>query len=169
MKANEIFREYPASAERAKKLARLARETAASGKVPFHRMPPVLGVTEAKLLRWLEASKVEYVCMMDELKAIRASSPDEAGMKLVCFDCEARAKGICRGFGRERDPERLDELIFAFKDNGICGRDKHSEVLSESYGIEMSAHEISEFMSRKKHGKPVPENIEDMKVRKRRK
>jgi transcriptional regulator with XRE-family HTH domain len=169
MKANEIFRKCPAPAERAKRLARLARETAASGKVPLRKMPPILGVTESVLMRWLESAKVEYVCMMDERKAVKASCPDQAAMKLVCFDCEARAKGICCGFGREHDPEAFDELVLAFEDNGIYGREKHSKVLLESYEMDMSAREISEFMSRKKHGKPVPESIEDMKVRKRRK
>jgi hypothetical protein len=40
-------------------------------------------------------------------------------------------------------------------------------VLRESYGIELSPHQISELLSRKRHGKPVPEDVENMDIRRR--
>jgi transcriptional regulator with XRE-family HTH domain len=169
MRTNAILHKGLPLAEKSKKLAGLARETAAAGAIRFDEIAKVLNVTDSKLSNWLESSKKTYTCRMDGNKTVEASSPDEAAMRFVCFDCENRDKGICGGFGRTYNPKNFDELIFLFEINGIRGRDDQAELLAESYDIEMPPHEISEMISRKKHGKHIPESIEDLRIRRRKK
>jgi hypothetical protein len=45
------------------------------------------------------------------------------------------------------------------KANGIFKRDEQAKLLCNLYGSHISAHQIAEILSRKKHGKPVPEDF----------
>ena len=106
---------------------------------------------------------------MDEGISVMAVCPDEAAMRLVCFDCESRNKNICGGFGRAYNPKDFKDFISIFEMNGIIDRQDQAKLLSESYSMDYSPHEISDFISRIKHGKDIPQNVMDMGVRKRKK
>jgi transcriptional regulator with XRE-family HTH domain len=167
VRVNRILRGEHALPERAKRLAALARETAAAGIIPFEEIADLLGVKISTLSRWLESVKVAYTCRMDEGKTVMASSPGEAAMRLVCFDCEERAKKICEGFGKGYDPENFSATMDLLEANGIYSRQDQAEILSKSYEMDFTPHALSDLISKKNKGKPIPQDIEDMRVRKR--
>jgi hypothetical protein len=51
--------------------------------------------------------------------------------------------------------------------NGIIDRRDQAKLLSESYEMDYSPHEISDFISRIKHEKSIPRSVMDMEIRKR--
>ena len=156
-----------AKPEKAKKVAALARETARAGELRFDEIACLLDVSKSKLKRWLEAVKMTYRCRLFGDRSVTARTPGEAGMRLACFDCEARVRNNCRGYGEDNHPENIFAMIAVLSANGLFEREEQSKFLRETYGIELSAHQISELVSRKKHGKTIPEEIEDMKVYRR--
>ena len=166
---NAILRMELTPSERAKKMAALARETAAAGIIQFDEIARIMGVTGPILRRWLELHPIRYSCRMDEERYVMAVCPDEAAIRLVCFDCESRNKNICGGFGRAYNPKDFKDFISIFETNGIIDRTDQAKLLSESFMMDYSPHEISDFISRIKRGKDIPENVMDMKVRKRKK
>ncbi|GHV44859.1 hypothetical protein FACS1894204_02710 [Synergistales bacterium] len=149
----------------AKKIAALARTTARAGDICFNEIQVILCLTQATLTHYLETEVVSYSCRMSKEKTVMTSNPGEAGMRLLCFDCEARAKEICGGYGENNQPESIFTLIAMLEANGICNREDQSKELSKSCNTEMSAHQISDLLSRKKHGKPIPEYTENMDIR----
>jgi transcriptional regulator with XRE-family HTH domain len=153
--------------ERSKKLAVLARTAAKDGELRFDEIACILRVTRSTLKRWLESSKTSYSCRLREGITVTASTPGEAEMWFACFDCEAKAKGSCRGYGNSLYPENIFVLIALLKANGIDSRIEQSKLLAETFGVELSPHQISEIMSREKNGKPVKEDLVDLKVHKR--
>jgi transcriptional regulator with XRE-family HTH domain len=162
--AGILRRELP-KPERAKKIAALARETARGGELRFDEISAILNLNRSALKHLLESEKTGYTCKMADGKTVTASTPGEAGMRFLCFDCEARASEDCRGYGENSYPENIFVLIALFEANGVYSRIEQSELLRESYGIEFSPHQISELLSRKKHGKPVPEDVENIDIR----
>jgi transcriptional regulator with XRE-family HTH domain len=153
--------------EKAKKIAMLARATAKIGELRFDEIQGLLRLNRSVLKHWLSSEKTSYSCKLDEGKTVLASTPGEAGMRLLCFDCEARANEDCRGYGENNYPENIFVLISLLQANGIYNRKEQAQLLHESYGIELSPHQISELLSRKKHGKPVPENLKNLDIYKR--
>jgi transcriptional regulator with XRE-family HTH domain len=153
--------------EKAKKIAMLARATAKIGELRFDEIQGLLRLNRSVLKHWLSSEKTSYSCKLDEGKTVLASTPGEAGMRLLCFDCEARANEDCRGYGENNYPENIFVLISLLQANGIYNRKEQAQLLHESYGIELSPHQISELLSRKKHGKPVPENLKNLDLYKR--
>jgi transcriptional regulator with XRE-family HTH domain len=153
--------------EKAKRTAALARETARLGELRFDEIQGLLRLSRSTLKHWLENEKTNYSCKLDEGKTVMASTPGEAGVRLLCFDCEARASEDCKGYGEDNYPENLFVLISLLQANGVYNRKEQAQLLYESYGIEVSPHQISELLSRKKHGKPVPEDIENLVIHKR--
>jgi hypothetical protein len=157
-----------AKPEKSRKIASLARETAVNGEVRFDEIAYILGVSKSTLKHWLESSKSLYKCRLFEDRTVIAATPGEAGTRLACFDCEARAKGSCRGYGENNYPENFFALIAMIAANGVCEREEQSKLLRDSYDIELTAHQISELVSRKKLGKSIPDAIKDMKIYRRR-
>jgi transcriptional regulator with XRE-family HTH domain len=164
--AEILVSELPQS-EKTKKTAAVARKAARTGELRFDEIQAILRADRATLRRWLESEKTGYRCKLSEENTVMACTPDEAELLLACFDCEKRASGDCRGYGKNVYPENLCVLLCLLNASGIYGRAEQSQVLRKSYGIELSPHQISEFLSRKRHGKPVPEDIENMDIRKR--
>jgi transcriptional regulator with XRE-family HTH domain len=150
--------------ERTKKTEALAKETIKSGKLRVNEVQAILQLGRSEMKHLMEPEKAGYQCRIFDDKAIMASNPGEAGMWLGCFDCDVRAKRDCEGYGEDRDPEDNFELMAMLGANGIFNRDEQAKLLHDLYGSDLSAHQISEMLSRKKHGKPVSE---DMKVRRR--
>jgi transcriptional regulator with XRE-family HTH domain len=158
-KANRVYRLEISTPEKAKKLAALARETAKAGELCFGEISYALGVKPSTLTRWLEAVKTDYPCRLFPEKSVSASTPGGAGAKLCCFDCDARDKGDCRGFGERIHPENAFGIISLLESNGITNRDEQAEIISRVADREVTAHQISDLMSRKKRGLPIPEDL----------
>jgi DNA-binding transcriptional ArsR family regulator len=158
-KANRVCRMEISAPEKAKKLAALARETAKAGELCFGEIAHALGVKPAVLTRWLEAVKMTYTCRIFPENSVIASTPGGAGAKLRCFDCDARDKGNCRGFGDIIHPDNAFGIISLLEANGVTNRDEQAEIISKVADREISAHQISDLMSRKKRGLPIPEDL----------
>jgi hypothetical protein len=152
-------------AEKAKKVAALARETARLGEIRFDEIAGILRADRSSLKRWLETEKVSYTCRLFGEKTVTASTPGEAGLRLQCFVCEARADEDCEGYGDIGYPENFSALMETLKANGVYNREEQAKVLLESCGKKLTPHQISEILSRKKHGKTVPEDIEYLDFR----
>jgi transcriptional regulator with XRE-family HTH domain len=166
-KLTDILRQELPKSERSKKIAALARDAAKDGEMIFCEIASVSRVARVTLKRWLESGKTNYACRLDEERTVSASTPGEAEIQFACFDCEARSKGICRGYGNSCYPENFFVLINQLESNGIASRLEQSRILAETFGVELSPHQISEYISRMKKGKSVNEDIFDLKTRKR--
>jgi hypothetical protein len=145
--------------ERGKKTATLVRETIKAGELCFNEIYATLQMGRSALKHLLGPEKTVYQCRLFDDKTIMASNPEEAGMLFGCFDCDVRARQDCRGYGRDNDPEDNFELIARLEANGIFNRDEQARWFYNLYGASITGHQISEMLSRKKHGKPVQEDI----------
>ena len=154
-------------AERSKKLANLARETARSGEICFEDIIGILKIDRAILRRWLASKKNTYVCRLFIEKTVEAFTPDEAGIRLQCFDCESKANEDCSGYGNTASPGDFFAIIALYEANGIYEREEQARLLHESFNMELTPHQISEYLSRKKTGKPVPADIINLQPYKR--
>ena len=154
--------------ERNKKLAKMARETAKSGEIRFDEIAEILQVDRATLRRWFASNKNTYVCRLLVEKTVEAYTPDEAGIRLQCFDCENKANEDCSGYGNTVSPGDFFALIALYEANGIYDREEQARLLNESYNMDLTPHQISEYLSRKKTGKPIPTDIINLQPYKRR-
>lgn len=59
----------------------------------------------------------------------------------------------------EDNPKDFKDFISIFETNGIIDRTDQAKLLSESFMMDYSPHEISDFISRIKHGKDIPERV----------
>jgi transcriptional regulator with XRE-family HTH domain len=159
LQANRVYRLQITVPEKAKKLAAIARETAKAGELCFDEIAYALDVEPPVLTRWLEAVITVYACKLFPENSVSAFTPSEAGAKLCCFDCDAREKGDCRGFGEKIHPENTFAIISMLEANGITSRSEQAEIISKGSDREITAHQVSDLMSRKKHGLPIPENL----------
>jgi transcriptional regulator with XRE-family HTH domain len=154
-----ILKQRLPAAEEAKKTAILAREFAKAGELCFEEIQAGLHLTRGTLESYLKAVKMTYSCKMYPEKTVEASTPGEAGMSLICFDCEAQAKELCRGYGGLKYPENFLTLIQICEANGIHNREKQAQILRSSFDKDISAHKLSEMISRSRHGKRVPDDL----------
>jgi transcriptional regulator with XRE-family HTH domain len=150
--------------EKMKRVEKLARSVAHGGEFTFSEMLAVFRVSRSVLKRWLDLGKQLYQCRLDDSKTVMANTPGEAALYFVCFDCEENMANECRSYGNEKRPENIIELLVSMDVNGICNRTEQSELLGESYGINLLAHEISEIMRKHKSGLNVPEKAFFMNV-----
>ena len=164
----EVLRLDLPKSERAKKLARLARETASSGEIRFDEIAETLRIDRATLRRWLASKKIMYECRLFTEKTVEAYTPDEAGIRLQCFDCESKADEDCNGYGNTGSPGDFFAIIALYEANGINDREEQARLLHDTYDMELTAHQISEYLSRQKNGKPVPADIINLQPYKRR-
>lgn len=158
-RASRVYRLAITAPEKAKKHAALAREAAKAGELCFGEIAHALGVEPPVLTRWLEAVKTTYTCRLFPENSVSASTPGGAGAKLLCFDCDARDKGDCRGFGEKIYPENTFGIISMLEANGVTNRNEQAEIISRASDRGITAHQISDLMSRKKHGLPIPEDL----------
>jgi hypothetical protein len=100
-----------------------------------------------------------YTCRLFPEKSVSASTPGGAGVKLCCFDCDARDKEDCRGFGNMLHQENAFGIISLLESNGVTNRDEQAEIINRVADREISAHQISDLVSRKKRGLPIPEDL----------
>jgi transcriptional regulator with XRE-family HTH domain len=157
--ASRVYRLTVSAPEKAKKLAAVARETAKAGELCFGEIAYAMGVAPPVLTRWLETVRMAYTCRLFPENAVSASTPGGAGAKLCCFDCDARDKGDCRGFGEKIYPENTFAIISLLEANGVTNRNEQAGIISKVSDREITAHQISDLVSRKKRGLPVPEDL----------
>jgi transcriptional regulator with XRE-family HTH domain len=157
--AGRVYRLAASVPEKAKKLAAVARETAKAGELCFGEIAYALNVKPPALTRWLEAVKTVYTCRLFPENSVSASTPGGAGAKLLCFDCDARDKGDCRGFGEKIYPENTFGIVSMLEANGVTNRNEQAEIISRASDREINAHQISDLISRKKRGLPIPEDL----------
>jgi transcriptional regulator with XRE-family HTH domain len=145
--------------EKMRQLEKLVRSIAHEGAFTFSEMLTILRVKRSILKRWLNSGKQVYRCRLDEGRNVMADTPGEAALRLLCFDCGEFENGECRGYGNEKRPEHLIMLLLRMEINGIYNKTEQSQLLAESYGIELTSHEISEIVYKHKNGLKVPEGI----------
>jgi transcriptional regulator with XRE-family HTH domain len=157
--ASRVYHQRLTGSEEAKKLAALAREAAKAGELCFGEIAYALDVKPPVLTRWLEAVKTTYTCRLFPENSVLASTPGGAGAKLRCFDCDARDKGDCNGFGEKIQTENIFGIISMLEANGVTNRNEEAEIISKAADQEISGHQISDLISRKKRGLPIPEDL----------
>jgi transcriptional regulator with XRE-family HTH domain len=157
--ASRVNRLEISAPEKAKKLAALAREAAKGGELCFSEISLALDAKPPVLTRWLEAVKMNYTCRLFPEKSVSASTPGGAGAKLRCFDCGARDKGDCKGFGNMIHPDNAFGIISLLESNGVTNRNEQAEIISKVADREITAHQISDLISRKKRGLPISEDL----------
>ena len=157
--ANRVSRLDITAPEKAKKNAALAREAAKAGILCFGEIAHALDVEPPVLTRWLKTVKTTYTCRLFPENSVSASTPGGAGAKLLCFDCDAKEKGDCRGFGKEIYPENTFGIVSLLEANGVTNRNEQAEIISRASDREITAHQLSDLMSRKKHGLQIPKDL----------
>jgi hypothetical protein len=162
VRASRILNLELSKPEKSKKLAAIARAAAKAGELRFDEIAGILSRPRSTLRRWLESEKCSYSCKLFKDRVVTAATPGEAGLRLLCFDCGELVNEGCRGFGENNYPENIFVFIALLKANGVYKGDDLSRYMLESYNIEISPHQISELLSRKKHGKPVPDDLVDL-------
>jgi transcriptional regulator with XRE-family HTH domain len=154
-----VYRQQTSTPEMAKKHAAIAREAAKGGALCFGEIQGVFGIEADVLTRWLKSAKMAYTCRLFKENTADAFTPGEAGVKLGCFDCDAREKGTCNGFGDAILSDNIFGIISMLEANGIMNRNEQAEIVSRYAGREISGHQISDILSKKKHGLPVSEDL----------
>ncbi|MDR1649894.1 MAG: helix-turn-helix transcriptional regulator [Synergistaceae bacterium] len=157
-----MLRQDMSPVERGKKTAALAREAIRTGEVRFDEVQAALHLNRRTLRQWLESEMGEYRCRLFDDRTVMATTPTEAGIKLRCFDCEAKAKEDCRGFGESSYPENLFVLISILEANGIYKRNEQAALLRDSFDMDITPHQLSEALSRQKRGKKVSEDLTNL-------
>lgn len=154
-----ILKQRLPAAEEAKKTAALIREFARDGELCVEEIQTGLHLSRGTVRSYLKAVKMTYSCKVFPEKKVAATTPGGAGMQLACFDCEAQAKELCRGYGRFDYPENLLMFINMCEANGIYDREEHAQILRRSFDMDISARKLTEILSRIKQGKTVPDDI----------
>jgi transcriptional regulator with XRE-family HTH domain len=154
-----ILRQKLPATEEAKRVAALARESARAGELCFDEIQAGLHLLRRTLEGYLESVKMTYSCKLFPEKTAIASTPGGAGMQLACFDCEAQEKELCRGYGGLNYPENFVMLVNMFEAHGIHNREEQTQILQRSFDKDISAHKLSEMISRVKQGKTVPDDL----------
>jgi putative transcriptional regulator len=164
--ADIICDQHSSKDEKLKKLKELAKDTVKGGKVRFGEICSALRIGRATLRNWLWGEKRAFSCEFVEGGQIMATNPDEARLRLCCFDCAAFDSGKCSGHGKETRPENIIDLIERLEVNGVTRRIEQSKILDASYGRTLSSHEISEVIYRYRHGLHIPEGLYYLEMRK---
>ena len=164
----ELLRQDKSPIEKGKKIAALARSAVREGEIRFDEVQAILRLNRRKLKQLLESEIGEYRCKLFDDRIVTATTPMEAGIKLGCFDCEARADNDCRGFGENNYPENIFMLIAMLEANGIHNREEQARLLRDSFEMDISAHQLSVALWRNREGKSVPEDMVNMRPDKRR-
>jgi hypothetical protein len=56
-------------------------------------------------------------------------------------------------------PENAFGIISLLEANGVTNRNEQAEIISRASDREITAHQISDLVSRKKRGLPIPEDL----------
>jgi transcriptional regulator with XRE-family HTH domain len=154
-----VYDESLPKSQKMKKLEELAKTAAKEGKAGFEEIRTVLRVKRAILRKWLRSIKQAYPCKFAENGELVAFTPGGAALQLRCFDCKAFESGECEGYGNEKRPENIIELVTRLEINGMLSRAEQAQIIGEAYNTPISKHELSEVIYRYNHGQPIAEGI----------
>jgi transcriptional regulator with XRE-family HTH domain len=151
--------DLPLNGEQKQKLKMLAIAGARENELSFNEMLVALRVKRAELRKWLRRELQVYKCSFAEGGEIQASTTAEAALRLRCFDCRAFESNECAGYGNEKRPENIVELIARLEANGIHGNAALAKIITECYKTPITEHEISEIKYRDSRGLRIPEGL----------
>ena len=154
--------------EKLKKLKELAVWTMEEGELKFNEILRVLRIERFVLRKWLDTDKRAYECRFVDGGEILASSPGEAALCLQCFECKAFESGECLGYGDEKLPENIGEILERLKANGVYEGKEQAKILEKHYGLSLSPREIASIRYRTKKNLPVPDEVFFLDVRNKR-
>lgn len=153
-------------AEYRKVLARVAGEEMESGTA-YDQICRALKINNRLLLEWAGQKELLFRCPFELFEPVTAPTPEIAGMKFGCLDCEFFNNLTCKGFGLDGDvdPEDLFVCLEKLEAGGIRSRKDQVRFLREHYGFEISEHTLCEYVYRHKKGKRISPNIRNMRNR----
>jgi hypothetical protein len=157
---------YP-KGENLEKLKNLAILTMEKGELSFDEIRQILKVERYILRNWLEAERKPYECRFVDGGEILAFSPGEAALCLRCFDCKVFESGECQGYGDERRPENIIEILYRLRANGVYDGARQAQILEKYYGLSLSPRDIANIRYRGKKHLPIPDDVFYMDVRKK--
>ena len=159
------FRERD-EAEYRKVLARVAGEEMESG-TSCDRICRALKISSRLLFQWTGQKELLFRCPFGLFEPVTAPTPEIAGMKFGCLDCEFFNNLTCKGFGLDGnvDPEDLFVCLEKLEAGGIRSRKEQVRFLREHYGFEISEHTLCEYVYRNKKGKRISLNVRNMRNR----
>jgi transcriptional regulator with XRE-family HTH domain len=155
---NILMQKDTSRPEQGKKMASLARQAIGGGQVHFAELQAMFHQPRSTIEKWLKSAKTEYRCNLHEMTK-EAHSPSEASLAFGCFDCEARDDGTCDGFGESMPTDDLFTLVAFLEADGITNREAQASFLRDHFFIEVTAHKLSDILSRHRLGKTVPEDL----------
>lgn len=152
--------------EKGRKFEELAGAIAKEGEVSFGDMVIAFHVSRAVLKNWLKAAMQVYTCKYIKSRKVVATMPGEVALRFCCFDCEYFESQKCNGYGDEKRPENLIELLERLEANGVYNRKEQAQIIEESYGRKLTEHEISEIVYRYKNKLQLPEGAFNLEIKK---
>ena len=149
-----------------KVLARIAGEEMENGTA-CDRICRALRIGRQLLSQWAGEKEFLFRCPFGLFEPVTAPTPEIAGMKFGCLDCEFFNNLTCKGFGLDGDvdPEDLFVCLEKLEAGGIRSRKDQVRFLREHYGFEISEHTLCEYVYRHKKGKRISPNIRNMRNR----
>jgi transcriptional regulator with XRE-family HTH domain len=145
--------------EKMQQLENLAKTVADEGELTFNEILTILRVGRSILKSWLHVEKHAYTCRFVKGGKIMASNAAEAALCLRCFDCEDFESKKCKGYGNEKRPDNIIELIERLNAAGVLNRIDQVRILEKYYHLPLSPHELSEVLYRGKRGLAIAEGI----------
>ena len=149
-----------------KVLARIAGEEMENGTA-CDRICRALRIGRQLLSQWAGEKEFLFRCPFGLFEPVAAPTPEIAGMKFGCLDCEFFNNLTCKGFGLDGnvDPEDLFGCLEKLEAGGIRSRKEQVRFLREHYGFEISEHTLCEYVYRHKKGKRISPNVRNMRNR----
>jgi hypothetical protein len=138
------------------------------GELNFEEIRAVLRMGRSVLRKCLNIEKQEYKCAFIDGGMIMASSPGEAALCLRCFDCAALESGECLGYGDEKHPETIIDLLERLRINGVYDETEQARIANTHYGLPLSRRDMADIRYRTKKGLPIPDGVFYMDMRKTR-
>jgi hypothetical protein len=124
----------------------------------FNEILETLGFKRSELKEII--GKTEYKCKMDEDFSVEAPTPGAAALMLRCSVCEHRQNRECVGYGCEKAPVHVGELVTMLEDNGTLTREEQARIIIDFYyHLPVSAHDVSEAMYRINSGRPAQKGL----------
>jgi transcriptional regulator with XRE-family HTH domain len=155
--------------EKQERQGKLARWTMEEGELDSEEIRAALRMERADFRRCLSIEQQAYECVFIDGGVITANSPGEAALCLRCFDCTLFESGKCLGYGNEKRPETIIEMLERLRINGVYDGIEQSRILETYHDLPLSPRELADIRYRAKKGLPIPDDVFYMDARRKRK
>jgi transcriptional regulator with XRE-family HTH domain len=155
--------------EKQRKQEKLARWTMEEGELTAEEIRAVLKMKRSDFRQCLNVEKQAYECVFADGGMITAGSPGEAALCLRCFDCAAFESGKCLGYGDEKHPENIIDMLERLRANGVYDGADQARILETYHGLPLSPRELADIRYRARKGLPIPDDVFYMDMRKKQK